>query len=80
VVQDDFWFESMMKQDQGLVRWEDILKQMLKATGYGTRSDRRIRATLGFIDFIREEVEGLSERWVKRKAEIDAQLDAEYGE
>ncbi|GAA1655816.1 MarR family transcriptional regulator [Kribbella alba] len=80
VVQDDFWFESMMKQDQGLVRWEEILQQMLKATGAGTKSDRRIRATLGFIDFIREEVEGLSERWVKRKAEIDAQLDAEYGE
>jgi predicted transcriptional regulator len=78
VVQDDFWFESMMKQDQGLVRWEEILQQMLQATGAGTKSDRRIRATLGFIDFIREEVEGLSERWVKRKADIDAQLDAEY--
>jgi hypothetical protein len=70
----------MMKQDQGLVRWEEILQQMLQATGAGTKSDRRIRATLGFIDFIREEVEGLSERWVKRKAEIDAQLEAEYGE
>ena len=77
VVHDDFWFESMMKQDQGLVRWEDILLQMLQATGSGTLSERRIRATLGFIDFIREEVEGLSERWVKRKAEIDAQLEAE---
>lgn len=43
----------------------------------GTAASRRIRATIGFIEFIQEEVEGLSERWVKRKAEIDARLDEE---
>lgn len=78
VVQDDFWFETMMAQDGGLVRWEDILTQMLQATGSGTEADRRIRATLGFTRFIRDEVEGLKDRWIKRKAEIDAELDAEY--
>jgi predicted transcriptional regulator len=78
VVQDDFWYQSMMRQDQSLVRWEEILNQMLQATDPGTPSDRRIRATLGFVKFIQEEVEGLSERWIKRKAEIDAELDAEY--
>lgn len=77
VVQEDFWHESMMSQDRGLSRWEDILRQMLQVTGAGTASDRRIRATIGFIEFIKEEVEGLSERWIKRKAEIDAQLDEE---
>ena len=77
VVQEDFWHESMMSQDRGLSRWEDILQQMLQVTGPGTASDRRIRATIGFIEFIKEEVEGLSERWVKRKAEIDARLDEE---
>jgi predicted transcriptional regulator len=79
VVQDNFWFESMMAQDGGLGRWTEILTQMLQATGSGSESDRRIRATLGFIDFIRDEVQGLKDRWVKRKAEIDAELDAEYG-
>jgi predicted transcriptional regulator len=78
VVQDDFWFETMMAQDGGLVRWEEILTQMLQATGSGTESDRRIRATLGFVHFIRGEVQGLRDRWVKRKAEIDAELDTEY--
>ncbi|TCM48260.1 GbsR/MarR family transcriptional regulator [Kribbella sp. VKM Ac-2568] len=77
VVQEDFWHESMMSQDRGLSRWEDILQQMLLVTRPGTASDRRIRATIGFIEFIQEEVEGLSERWVKRKAEIDARLDEE---
>ena len=78
VVQDNFWYQSMMRQDRQLMRWEDSLKQILNATGDGTDANRRIRATLGFLDFIQEEVDGLSERWVKRKAEIDAELDAEY--
>jgi DNA-binding transcriptional regulator GbsR (MarR family) len=77
VVQEDFWHQSMMSQDRGLSRWEEILQLMLQVTGTGTASDRRIRATIGFIEFIQEEVEGLSERWVKRKAEIDARLDEE---
>ena len=77
VVQDDFWFQSMMSRDRSLTRWEEILRQMLEVTGDKTASDRRIRATIGFVEFIQEEVEGLSERWIKRKAEIDARLKAE---
>lgn len=77
VVQDDFWHESMMNRESGLTRWEDILRLMLPATGTGTEANRRVRATIGFIEFIQEEVEGLSERWVKRKAEIDARIEAE---
>ena len=79
VVQDDFWYQSMMRQDSQLVRWSDSLNQVLDAAGDGTAAHRRIRASLGFIEFIEEEVKGLSERWIKRKAEIDAQLDADYG-
>ena len=77
VVMDDFWYQSMMSQDRGLSRWEEILQQMLEVTGSGTAADRRIKATIGFIEFIQEEVEGLSDRWVKRKKEIDARLDEE---
>lgn len=77
VVQDDFWFESMMRQDRALVRWEEILRKMLEASGEDTDASRRIKGTLAFTDFIRKEVEGLSERWRKRRAELDAELDAE---
>ncbi|TCO34023.1 DNA-binding transcriptional regulator GbsR (MarR family) [Kribbella steppae] len=79
VVQDDFWYQTMMRQDQALTRWSDSLNQVLAAAGEGSAAHRRIRASLGFIEFIEEEVHGLSERWIKRKAEIDAALDAEYG-
>lgn len=79
VVQDDFWYQSMMSQDQALARWSDSLHHVLDAAGEGTAAHRRIRASLAFIDFIEEEVKGLSERWFKRKAEIDADLDAQYG-
>ena len=74
VVQDNFWFESMMRQDRALVRWEEILQQMLTVSGEGTEADKRIRGTLGFLEFIQAEVVGLTERWQKRKAEIDAEL------
>jgi DNA-binding transcriptional regulator GbsR (MarR family) len=74
VIQDDFWYQSMMRQDRFLVRWEDSVKLMLAAAGEGTDTDRRLRATLGFLQFIQEEVDALSDRWVKRKAELDAEL------
>jgi DNA-binding transcriptional regulator GbsR (MarR family) len=79
VVQDNFWYESMMRQDNFLPRWEESVKLMLEAAGEGTDTGRRLRATMGFLQFIEAEVDGLSERWIKRKAEIDAELDAEFG-
>jgi DNA-binding transcriptional regulator GbsR (MarR family) len=78
LIQDDFWYQSMMRQDTFLVRWEESVQQMLKAAGKGTVTYRKLRATLGFLEFIQEEVDALSDRWVKRKAEIDAEIEAEY--
>ncbi|MEV0290177.1 MULTISPECIES: MarR family transcriptional regulator [unclassified Kribbella] len=79
VVQDDAWYQTMMSEDQALVRWAASLQKVLDAAGEGTSAHRRIRVSLAFIDFIGAEVKGLSERWVKRKAELDAELNAEYG-
>jgi DNA-binding transcriptional regulator GbsR (MarR family) len=73
VVRDDFWHQSMMRRDHQLVRWEETIAQMLENAGQGSESQRRLRATLGFLEFIQEEVEGISERWIKRKAELDAE-------
>lgn len=74
VVQDDFWFETMMRQDQALLRWEEILERMLLAAGPDTAAGHRIRGTLAFTEFIQHEVIGLSERWRRRRAELDAEL------
>jgi len=79
VVQDDAWYQTMMSEDAALARWSDSLRKVLDAAGDGTPAHRRIRISLGFIDFIGEEVKGLSERWIKRKAELDAEIDADYG-
>ncbi|GAB2608700.1 GbsR/MarR family transcriptional regulator [Kribbella endophytica] len=76
VVQDNFWYESMMRQDRFLPRWEDILGQLIKVLEPGSDSHRRVSSTLGFLEFIQEEVDGISERWVKRKNELDAAYDA----
>jgi predicted transcriptional regulator len=76
VVQDDAWYQTMMSEDASLSRWSASLRKVLDASGQGTDAYRRIRISLAFIDFLSEEVKGLSERWVKRKAELDAELDA----
>jgi hypothetical protein len=74
VVQDDAWYQTMMSEDQAMVRGSASLRKMLDAAGEGTATHRRIRVSLAFIDFISEELKGLSDRWIKRKAEPDAQL------
>ncbi|MFK4090823.1 GbsR/MarR family transcriptional regulator [Kribbella sp. NPDC020789] len=78
VVQDDFWYQTMMTEDQSLVRWSASLRNVLEVSGEGTPAHRRVRLSLAFIDFISSEVKGLSERWVAHKAKLDAEIDAEY--
>jgi DNA-binding transcriptional regulator GbsR (MarR family) len=80
VVQDDAWYQTMMSEDASLVRWSESLRKVLDASGEGTEAHRRIRVSLAFIDFISSELTGLSERWIKRKAEVDAEIDTEYGD
>jgi predicted transcriptional regulator len=79
VVQDDAWYQTMMSEDASLVRWSQSLRKVLDAAGEGSPAYRRIMVSLGFIDFIGAELKGLSERWIERKAEIDAEVDAKYG-
>jgi predicted transcriptional regulator len=79
VVQDDAWYQTMMTEDVSLSRWSVSLRKVLDAAGDNTDAHRRIRISLAFIDFVSEEVKGLSERWMKRKTELDAEMDAEYG-
>ncbi|MGW6279417.1 GbsR/MarR family transcriptional regulator [Kribbella sp. NPDC055071] len=76
VVQDDAWYQTMMTEDASLLRWSESLHKVLDASGDGTPAHRRVRITLAFVDFISGEVKGLSERWIKRKAELDAELEA----
>ena len=78
VVQDDAWYQTMMSEDAWLIRWSESLRKVLDAAGDGTAAHHRIRVSLAFIDFVSGEVKGLTERWVKRKAELDAEIAAEY--
>jgi hypothetical protein len=66
-----------MTEDASLGRWTESLRKVLEAAGDGTDAHRRIRISLAFLEFINGEVKGISERWVKRKAELDAEFDAE---
>ncbi|MFB6725311.1 GbsR/MarR family transcriptional regulator [Kribbella sp. NPDC056345] len=77
VVQDDSWYQTMMTENQALTRWSTSLRQVLEHAGDGTPAHHRVRITLGFFEFLTEEVKGLSDRWVVRRAELDAEIAAE---
>ncbi len=51
VIQDDSWYQSMMTEDQALLRWSASLRNVLDASGEGTPAHRRIRISLAFFDF-----------------------------
>jgi len=77
VIQDDSWYQTMMTENQALTRWSSSLRQVLEHAGEGTPAHRRVRITLGFFEFLTDEVKGLSDRWVARRAELDAEIAAE---
>lgn len=72
VVQDDAWYQTMMTEDVALSRWSESLRKVLDAAGDGTDAHHRVHVSLAFIDFLSEELKGLSERWIKHKANLDA--------
>ncbi|MET7276664.1 MarR family transcriptional regulator [Kribbella sp. NPDC005582] len=77
VVQDDSWYQSMMSENQALIQWANSLRQVLDAAGDGTPAQERVRITLGFFEFLTDEVKGLADRWMIRRAELDAEIAAE---
>ncbi|GAA1722244.1 MarR family transcriptional regulator [Kribbella yunnanensis] len=77
VIQGDSWYQTMMTENQALTRWSTSLRQVLDASGEGTPAHHRVRITLAFFEFLTDEVKGLSDRWVLRRAELDAELAAE---
>jgi len=70
VVHEDAWIESIMARDQVLKHWAARLREGLDAVAPDSAASRRVGLSLAFAEFMLEELDGIAERWNKRKAEL----------
>lgn len=67
-IRDDAWYEASLRRDAMLRRWVDELEAGLVALGPETPAGHRLRESLDFMVFVREELPALLERWQRRRA------------
>ena len=59
----DTWYDSMLRREEMLVRWQHDLSEGVRALGAGTPAGRRLEETRRFFVFLDEEVPKLLDRW-----------------
>ncbi|KUN10561.1 MarR family transcriptional regulator [Streptomyces yokosukanensis] len=62
-VHSDQWYEALTNREAIIKRWEDALREGVTSLGADTPAGRRLAETLGFFEFIEEELVGVMERW-----------------
>ncbi|MGH9117656.1 MAG: GbsR/MarR family transcriptional regulator [Acidimicrobiales bacterium] len=63
----DTWYDSMLRREELLVRWEHDLADGVRAVGADTPAGVRLEETRRFFVFLDEEVPKLLERWRTRR-------------
>jgi DNA-binding transcriptional regulator GbsR (MarR family) len=71
-VQDDGWYEALVRRDQQMSRWVDDLEAGIAALGEGTPAGQRMSELVAFIEYLEEEMPELLARWRKRRTELRA--------
>jgi DNA-binding transcriptional regulator GbsR (MarR family) len=66
----DVWYEVGVRRDQQLTRWEAAARQGVDVLGRRTPAGARMVETLAYLEFVKEELAEMLERWRKRKAEL----------
>jgi DNA-binding transcriptional regulator GbsR (MarR family) len=69
VVENDLWYEAIVKRDQVILRWQASAREGIEALGADTPAGRRMAESLTFFEFIYEELHELIAKWQKLKAE-----------
>lgn len=59
----DTWYDSMLRREEMLVRWEHDIAEGVRAVGADTPAGLRLDETRRFFLFLDEEVPKLLERW-----------------
>jgi len=68
VVDDDAWLQAMMREDQLYGPMITALDDALEHMDPASRSYRRLRVMREFLVFVGEEMEGIADRWIERRA------------
>jgi DNA-binding transcriptional ArsR family regulator len=69
-VHGDVWYEAAVHRDHLLVRWAAALREGIAVLGPQSPAGVRMAETLAFVEFVREELPLLLERWRARKAAL----------
>jgi predicted transcriptional regulator len=70
-VHDDAWYESLVRREQLITRWEASVREGIEVLGAGTPAGERLAETLAFYEFVHEEMPGTLARWRERKAQLE---------
>jgi DNA-binding transcriptional regulator GbsR (MarR family) len=71
VVADDAWHDVMMNSSATYAPLTQTLREGVQDVGgRGTQAGDRLAVSVAFLEFITEEMQQLSERWDKRRAEL----------
>jgi DNA-binding transcriptional regulator GbsR (MarR family) len=75
VVDDDAWLQAMLREDQTYAPMIAALDDAVRSLPEASQARRRLLLMREFLDFVGEEVKGIAERWLARRAEVEAALD-----
>lgn len=62
------WYESLASRDTLARRWLASLQTGIAAAGPDSRAGQRLADTTEFLDYLREELDGMLRRWRERQA------------
>ncbi len=69
-VYDDAWYESLVRRDEMLARWENELRAGAEALGGDTPAGQRMHELETFMGFMREQLPGMLERWREHREQL----------
>lgn len=80
VVWDNDWYEMVLRRDDFLAGWMDILREGVGILGPDTPAGVRAAESLAFVEFLHEELPEMMERWrVRREARPSGPCSAPRG-
>lgn len=74
VVDDDAWLQAMLREDQVYGPMITALDDAVRELEPGSARHRRLLLMREFLVFISEEMEGIADRWLARRAELEAEI------
>lgn len=66
-VHDDAWYESTVRREQLLDRWERSAREGMEALGPDTPAGARMAESVAFFEFLQEELPAVLARWRARR-------------